>query len=97
MTEMKLEHLTWSFLTAPRMFRIRECILTDVSTLHRQTLLALIKYYVLIVNFYLHSLVHSINSIGYLSQLLKWNLEDPPDAEEVTRNRQVCSGEFFLR
>lgn len=37
----------------------------------------------------------SFNSMGYLSKLLRWNLEDPPDAEEIARNGKVCSGEFF--
>lgn len=35
-----------------------------------------------------------LNSMGYLSQLLAWNLEDPPDAEEVERNGKVCTGEL---
>jgi len=28
--------------------------------------------------------------MGYLSQLLQWNLEDPPDEEERNRNGEVC-------
>lgn len=28
--------------------------------------------------------------MGYLSQLLQWHLEDPPDAEEIARNEKVC-------
>lgn len=37
----------------------------------------------------------SFNSMGYLSKVLQWNLEDPPNAEEIARNENVCSGEFF--
>lgn len=34
--------------------------------------------------------------MGYLSQLLKWHLEDPPDAEERARNEMVCAGTFLI-
>lgn len=43
---------------------------------------------------YLSSRMDKLNSMGYLSQLLAWNLEDPPDAEEVERNGKVCTGEL---
>lgn len=29
--------------------------------------------------------------MAYLSELLQWHLDDPPDDREVVRNRQVCS------
>ena len=29
--------------------------------------------------------------IGYLSQLLQWHLDDPPDDEERTRNGEICA------
>lgn len=31
------------------------------------------------------------NSIGYLSQMLKWHAEYPPNAEEVRRSHQACA------
>ena len=34
--------------------------------------------------------------MGYLSQLLQWHMEDPPDEEEKQRNEKVCAGKWFI-
>ena len=32
--------------------------------------------------------------MGFLSQLLQWHMEDPPDADEIARNNEVCTSKY---